>query len=106
MTSPSHKYSKISLPRAVAVAGTLIAIGGSVWAIAGFFAPLRTLPLDVKALSNDINTVLKVQAVQAESLKTLAEVASDTKTMRRDVDAHTGQIEVVKQRLSNLEAHR
>lgn len=68
-----------------------------------YIAPLGTLPQEVRTMGDDINTIGRVQAVQTEALKTLAEVASDTKAMRRDVDDHTTQIEVVKQRLQHLE---
>ena len=87
----------------LAIGGLTLSLLGAGITIVRFVAPLGDLPQDVKAMSADINTIGRIQAVQSEALKTLAEVASDTKTMRRDVDEHTTQIEVVKQRLDHIE---
>lgn len=69
-----------------------------------FIAPLKTLPADVKDMQHDVKGMQQTQAVQTEALKTLADVASDTKTMRRDVDKHEAALDAVKERLNRLEA--
>jgi hypothetical protein len=68
-----------------------------------YVAPLRTLPKDVYDLHQDMNTMARTQAVQSESLKALAEVVSDTKSLRREVDQNTTSIEVLKTRVTRLE---
>ena len=46
-----------------------------------FIAPLRTLP-------GDVDSMKRTQVVQTEALKTLADVAKDSKELRRDFDRH------------------
>lgn len=103
MTAPKTPAAKCSISTLAAILGMTIALTGAGVAVVRYLAPLGELPQEVKALSCDINQIGRVQAVQTEALKTLAEVAADTKSMRRDVDEHTTQIEVVKQRLAHIE---
>jgi hypothetical protein len=46
-----------------------------------FIAPLRTLPADVGQMK-------QTQIIQTEAIKTLADVAKDSKELRRDFDRH------------------
>lgn len=73
--------------------------------LAGVFyiAPLRTLPTHMEDLQKHIQEVQTVQAVQTAALQTLADVAADTKAMRRDVDSNTSRIEDTRRRLDRLE---
>ncbi len=68
-----------------------------------FIAPLRTLPEDVTALREGMTELAQTQAVQAESLKKLAEIASDTKVLRSDVDHHAVKIENLEGRVDKIE---
>ena len=75
-----------------------------------YIAPLKTLPAevttikaDINALKYEVNAIGRVQAVQSETLKVITDVAIDSKAMRRDVDDHTTQIELVKQHIQTLE---
>lgn len=98
--TPSLKVPLGPIATILGLAGSLLITGAGV---VRYLAPLGDLPGEVQTMSDDINTIGRVQAVQTEALKTLAEVASDTKSMRRDVDRHSTEIEVVKQRLSHIE---
>lgn len=79
-------------------AGAILSLLGGVITFAFFVAPLRTLPHSVDRLQGDLVLVKTSIAVQAETMKKLAEVSMDTKQIRRDVDANTG-------RIINLEGH-
>lgn len=77
-------------------------IGGSITAIK-FVAPLHTMPGEMKEVRESVQDIAVTQAVQTEALATLAEVAADTKVMRRDVDRHEAQITDVQRRLETIE---
>lgn len=77
-----------------------------------YLAPLKTIPAEFHEVKDKLETVSATQMVQTEALKTLAEVASDTKQMRRDADANKAanerqdaEIENVKRRLDKLETY-
>ena len=78
-------------------------VGGVVTA-AFYFAPLETLPGDVRNLGDKLGKVEQTQAVQTEAIKTLAEVTKENRELRRDTDKNTAEIEGVKRRLERLEA--
>lgn len=92
--------SKLNLNTVIGLLSILSVIGTAVF----FLAPLKTLPGDVRDMQQDVRDMQQTQAVQTEALKTLADVASDTKTMRRDVDKHEAAIDAVKERLNRLES--
>lgn len=92
--------SKLNLNTVIGLLSILSVIGTGVF----FLAPLKTLPDDVRHMQGDVQGMKQTQAVQTEALKTLAEVASDTKAMRRDVDKHESALESVKERLGKLES--
>jgi hypothetical protein len=96
---PPSANSKLNLNTIIGLLSILSVIGTCVF----FLAPLKTLPGDVRDMQHDVRGMQQTQAVQTEALKTLAEVASDTKTMRRDVDKHESALESVKERLGRLE---
>jgi len=77
-------------------------LGGAVTVIK-FVAPLSTMPAELENVQSDVRDMAHVQAVQTEALKTLAEVATDSKQLRRDVDRHEGELQGVKERLGRLE---
>ena len=81
----------------------IVSILGAIVTTVFFFAPLRTLPGDMDNLQAHMQSVQQVQAVQTAALQTLAEIAADTKTMRRDVDLNTSRIEDARRRLEILE---
>lgn len=56
-----------------------------------FIEPLRTLPNDMQNVQSDLHLMKNVQAVQSEALKTLAEVAKDSRDLRRDFDKHSSE---------------
>lgn len=97
---PPSANSKLNVNTAVGLLSICTVIGTGVF----FLAPLKTLPLDVRDMQHDVQTMKQTQAVQTEALRTLAEVASDTKAMRRDVDRHESALEGVKDRLGKLES--
>lgn len=92
---------------------TLVGIGtlaGIVVTVVFYLAPLRTLPGEMDAarvaqntIRDDISEMRTTQAVQTEALKTLADVAKDSREMRRDVDRNRAELEGVKRRLERLE---
>ena len=75
-----------------------------------YLVPIETLPASVTNLSEqvrdtnkEISAIKHTQIVQTEALKILADVASDTDVLRRDVDRHSHEIETVKKRLDKIE---
>lgn len=78
-------------------------LGGSI-TVVKFVAPLHTMPTELRTVQTEVRDMAHVQAVQTEALKTLAEVATDSKQLRRDVDRHEAELEGVQHRLENLEA--
>lgn len=88
----------------------LVTLVGMVITGVFFISPLRTLPGDVHEVQNKMEDFSRTQAVQTEALKTLAEVAKDSREMRRDVDridgsvrTHAVQLGDVTRRLEKLE---
>jgi hypothetical protein len=71
----------------------LISIAGAVVGTVFFIAPLKTLPSDMNQMQLNIVNVQKMQAVQTESLKILAEVAKESKETRSDFDKHSSRVE-------------
>lgn len=69
-----------------------------------FIAPLRTLPDDLNDLKKEQKQIANLQLVQTASLTVLADVAGDTKQLRRDVDGHNSSIDYLKQRVQQLES--
>jgi len=88
----------------------LTAIGGLV-TVGKVLLPLAVVPekveqvgQSVSAVRRDVDDVAKVQAVQTEALKRLADIASDANATRRDVDRHGAEIKEVQRRLDRIEA--
>lgn len=96
---PTQRASHLNI-----VLGLLSLIGIVVTAVF-FIAPLKTLPGDLNRMQGEVRDIGLTQAVQTEALKTLADVASDTKNMRRDVDRNTSDIQSVKRDLDRLDTH-
>jgi hypothetical protein len=96
----STANTKLNLNTVIGLLSILSVVGTGVF----FIAPLKTLPADVKDMQHDVKGMQQTQAVQTEALKTLADIASDTKAMRRDVDKHEAALEGVKERLNRLES--
>ena len=96
----STANSKLNLNTVIGILSILSVVLTGIF----FIAPLKTLPADVKDMQHDVKGMQQTQAVQTEALRTLAEVASDTKAMRRDVDKHEEALQGVKERLSRLES--
>lgn len=68
-----------------------------------FIAPLRYLPGQQEKIQEDVNSMKSTQAVQTEALRTLAEIAQDTKETRRDSIRHDTELSEVRRRLDRLE---
>lgn len=81
----------------------LLTLSCGVVGVVFFIAPLNHIPKDVSDMKDELSEVAAVQRVQTETLKTLAEVASDSKQMRRDVDKNAAQLESCLRRLERLE---
>lgn len=79
-------------------------ISGMLLTGAFYIAPLRTLPDQQERIQGDVQDMKRTQAVQTEALKTLAEVAADSKETRREVDRHSEQIKEAQRRLDRLES--
>ncbi|MCW1887702.1 hypothetical protein OKA04_23395 [Luteolibacter flavescens] len=84
------------------VVGLCTLIGGFV-AAAFYFAPLQTLPDDMREVKKEVGTMQNVQAVQTDALQRLAKVAEDGANTRREVDRAATEIREVKRRLERLE---
>lgn len=87
-------------------AGAILSLLGGIVTFAFFVAPLRTLPNSVDKLQGDLVLVKTSIAVQAETMKKLAEVSMDAKQIRRDVDDHTGRIINLERHVAREEGHR
>jgi hypothetical protein len=83
---------------------------GGAW----FIFPLRDLPANQRSFDQRMRHFEHTQTVQTEALKTLADIASDTKQMRRDVDqitvesrqndrSHEAEILRIRGRLESIE---
>lgn len=77
---------------------SLLTIAGLIIAGFLFIEPVR----DVAGMKDDIKQVRDTQLVQTEALKTLAEVAKESKDMRRDVDRNRADIDNIRRRLDRL----
>ena len=91
----------------------LLILGGivSLLTIGKVILPLAVVPerveqvgQSVAALRRDVDDVAKVQAVQTEALKRLADIAAESSSTRRDVDRHGAEIKDVQRRLDRIEA--
>lgn len=91
-----------------------VSILGGFTTAAWFLYPLNTLPNDMRLLQGDMKTIQQIQTVQTEALKTLADIAKDSKEMRRDFDKHSAEanaryfaqektLEDLKRRLEKIE---
>ena len=96
---PPSANSKLNINTAVGLVSIATVLGTGIF----FLAPLKTLPADVREMQHDVRQTRETQAVQTEALKTLAEVAKDSKETRRDVDRHSTELENVKRRLDRIE---
>lgn len=92
----------------------LMSIAGGLVSAIFYFAPLRTLPEDMRGVQGNVAAIQQTQAVQTEALKTLADVAKDGRELRRDLDRHSAEsnaslrrhdaeLESVRDRLRGLE---
>ena len=98
MTARQRLQEKgFNLNSALLIGGALIPIIGGIWVVAKFLVPLENVPGEVADLKQN-------QIVQTEALKTLADVAADTKETRGEVIRHDTEIREVKRRLDRLES--
>lgn len=92
-----------------------ISILGAITTAVFFIAPLKTLPDAQERIQNDVHEMKRTQAVQTEALKTLAEVAKESRDLRREFDHYSAsssaiesarQIELqnIRQRLERIES--
>lgn len=91
----------------------LLILGGivSTITIGKVILPLAVVPerveqvgQSVAAVRRDVDDVAKVQAVQTEALKRLADIAAESSSTRRDVDRHGAEIKEVQRRLDRIES--
>lgn len=66
-----------------------ISILGAIATAVLFIAPLKTLPLQQERMGDDLHEMKRTQAVQTEALKTLADVAKESRDLRREFDHYT-----------------
>jgi hypothetical protein len=108
--SPTPRKTTFNLNSALSVATLTGMLGTGIF----FIAPLKTMPGDMKLVRGDVTDVQRTQAVQTEALKTLAEVAKDSRDLRRDYDRttaessatlkrHDYELEQVRRKLDKLE---
>jgi hypothetical protein len=92
----------------------MISMLGAVVTTIFFFAPLRTLPTDMAGVQKDVQIMQQTQAVQTEALKILADVARDTRDIRREFDRHAAdssarirthdlELDAIRKRLDRVE---
>lgn len=92
-------------PTAQSKLNTLLAsvtLGGMLFTGAFFIAPLRSLPADQKEAAGRLQRIEQQVAVQTSALETLAEVAKDSRDLRRDVDRNVSKIELIQRQLDAL----
>ncbi len=91
----------------------LLVLGGivSTITIGKVLLPLAVVPGQVQAVGDsvkevrrDVDAVARVQAVQTEALKRLADIAAETQSTRREVDRHGAEIQEIKRRLERVES--
>lgn len=66
-----------------------ISILGAITTAILFIAPLKTLPGAQERIQNDVHEMKRTQAVQTEALKTLAEIARESRDLRREFDHYS-----------------
>jgi uncharacterized membrane protein len=92
-----------------------ISILGAITTAVLFIAPLKTLPHAQERIQNDVHEMKRTQAVQTEALKTLAEVARESRDLRREFDHHSAsstagdrardqELQAIRHRLDRLES--
>ncbi len=81
-TNPRHLYWNLNTLVGVG------SIGSVVGSLAFFLAPLKTIPIDVRTMREDINNVKQSQAIQAEALRTLSDLSQKSTDLRREFDVH------------------
>lgn len=91
-----------------------ISILGAITTAVFFIAPLKTLPAAQERIQNDVHEMKRTQAVQTEALKTLADVAKESRDLRREFDYHSAsstagdrardqELQAIRHRLDRLE---
>lgn len=83
-----------------------MSIIGGIATVVLYVAPMGSMPEEVRSMQGEVRDMAKVQAIQTEALKTLAEVAKDSRQMRRDVDRNQAELEHVRRRLDSIERQR
>lgn len=81
----------------IVLGGGIITISGGVWAVAEFLVPLKGVP-------GEVSDLRKTQITQTEALKTLANLAAESKEARDRSIQHDTEIREVKRRLDRLES--
>ena len=87
-----------------------ISILGAIVTSVLFIAPLKTLPYAQERIQNDVHEMKRTQAVQTEALKTLAEVARESRefdhysaTATANDNARHAELQNISRRLERLE---
>lgn len=70
----------------------LIGIVSAMVAAIFFVAPLKTIPAVVERTSEDVRKMEITLAVQSDAIKTLADLAKESRQLRTDFDRHTFEI--------------
>lgn len=105
------------MPRGVNLNTLLLSISilGAITTAVFFIAPLKTLPDAQERIQNDVHEMRRIQAVQTEALKTLADTAKESRDLRRDFDYYSAsniaadrardqEMKDIRQRLDRIEA--
>lgn len=79
-----------------------ISILGAITTAIFFIAPLKTLPDVQERIQNDVHEMKRTQAVQTEALKTLADVAKESRDLRREFD-HYSATDIANDRVLDIE---
>lgn len=75
-----------SLPINLNTILAVLTITGMVASGVYFFAPLKTLPEDIRGVQKDMGEMKQAQAVQAKAMDTLADITKENRDLRRDFD--------------------
>lgn len=85
-------------------------LGGILWQVHRYLSPIEAVLPAVEKVeyavqhqAEEISSISRVQSIQTEALKTLAEVAKDSKEIRRDVDGHEHRLRTIEKELETLD---
>lgn len=88
----------------------ILTMVGMVFGAGRYLMPLAVLPekvaavdVSLKEVRSDVDDLAKVQAVQTDVLRRMAEIAEQSQAMRREVDVTRAELAEVKRRMERAE---